>query len=310
MRAYVDNIQKHGLEDLQMDLQVMGNGEKWNGNINIDKFINLYLDKPRGIGRLIFRSSYSSKEKHMSEEQRKRGDWVNVCYILHHHSKEFEKLEKWAHIFMNAKANSNSSRDWIRSLTCDDIISYYRREQDGTLSVKIEDKMSDAPLFEQIAVLKEVDLYHEWSPFYHKSRKRVQHGRIDVLTCNIPGMGKVSVFPDICFYSECCNCIWEDGSIILVAEGIENIRQIEDTDEETSNISNTSDGVGMKNLEFEFTRRTCPQLIPDIKSDTVTGSDNFKGKKNSYSFQNHNTTTDICNSQSFPNYSNQRRLVI
>ena len=38
----------------------------------------------------------------------------------------------------------------------------YRREADGSLSVKIEGELRGVPLFEQLAVLREVDLYQTW----------------------------------------------------------------------------------------------------------------------------------------------------
>lgn len=54
------------------------------------------------------------------------------------------------------------------------ISTSYRREADGSLSIKIEGELHGVPLFEQLVVLREVDLYHKWAPFMSQSKKLAQ----------------------------------------------------------------------------------------------------------------------------------------
>lgn len=49
------------------------------------------------------------------------------------------------------------------------VSTYYRVEEDGLLSVRMEG-VQEIPIFEQIIVFYECDLYREWIPFCKESR--------------------------------------------------------------------------------------------------------------------------------------------
>lgn len=80
--------------------------------------------------------------------------------------------------------------------------------------------MSGIPLFEQLAVLREVDLYHSWAPFCVASTKLAQLGKIDVVSWFLTGLPKFGLSRDACFRAVGCDSMREDGSIILVGEGL------------------------------------------------------------------------------------------
>ena len=61
------------------------------------------------------------------------------------------------------------------------ISTSYRREADGSLSIKIEGELHGVPLFEQLVVLREVDLYHKWAPFMSESKKLAQLDKVSPL---------------------------------------------------------------------------------------------------------------------------------
>jgi hypothetical protein len=49
------------------------------------------------------------------------------------------------------------------------VTTYYRKESDGSLSIKLDGTVEDASLFDQIAVLREIDLNSLWAPFVTSS---------------------------------------------------------------------------------------------------------------------------------------------
>ena len=84
-------------------------------------------------------------------------------------------------MFQTAQQNLNTPTSWILSQTLFGITTHYRRESDNTLSIKIEGELHGVPLFEQMVILRECDLYHTWAPFCNESRKLAQLDKLDVV---------------------------------------------------------------------------------------------------------------------------------
>ena len=80
--------------------------------------------------------------------------------------------------------------------------------------------MTGIPLFEQLAVLREADLYHQWAPFCVSSSRLAQLGKIDVVAWFLTGLPKFGLSRDACFRAIGCDSMREDGSILLVGEGL------------------------------------------------------------------------------------------
>lgn len=99
------------------------------------------------------------------------------------------------------------------------ISTSYRREPDNSLSVKIEGELHGIPLFEQLVVLREVDLYDTWAPFMSKSVKLAQLDKLDVVAWYIVGMPMFGLTRDACYRAVGCDCMQENGSVLLVAVG-------------------------------------------------------------------------------------------
>lgn len=134
--------------------------------------------------------------------------------------KQFENLEKRAKLFTRAKRNLAIDDDWTKAQTLFGITTYYRREADKTLSVKMEGVLHGVPIFEQLAVLKEIDLYHTWAPFCSSSKCVAALTKCDTIghvMCGFPSFG---LYRDACFRAVACDSMNEDGSIIIVAESI------------------------------------------------------------------------------------------
>ena len=55
-------------------------------------------------------------------------------------------------MFRQAKVNLDQEEGWTLASTLFGVTTHYRREENGTLSMKIEGKMEGLPLFDQVAV--------------------------------------------------------------------------------------------------------------------------------------------------------------
>ena len=149
---------------------------------------------------------------------------------------------------LEAREALQGDDDWTIAQTLFGITTSYRRERDGTLSIKLEGELNDVPLFEQLCVLRETDLFHLWAPFMSQSRKLLQITKIElgelrvffvvvavpskllpalILHCphavswfiiSVPIFG---LRRDAAFHAFGCDCMEADGSVLITARSVE-----------------------------------------------------------------------------------------
>ena len=115
----------------------------------------------------------------------------------------------------------NHDSKWTLSQTMFGITTYYRREQDKSLSIKMEGELSGCPLFEQLSVLREVDLHYKWAPFCTSSMTVKELNKLDTVGWFCLGLPHFGLARDGCFRSIACDNILEDGQIIVVGQGLQ-----------------------------------------------------------------------------------------
>eukprot|EP00956_Cyclotella_meneghiniana_P029320 scaffold70568_cov53-Cyclotella_meneghiniana.AAC.1 len=138
-------------------------------------------------------------------------------------------------MFQTAQQNLNTPTSWILSQTLFGITTHYRRESDNTLSIKIEGELHGVPLFEQMVILRECDLYHTWAPFCNESRKLAQLDKLDVVAWYTVGTPLLGIVRDACYRAVGCDCMREDGSVLLVAVGLGDDENRDDVDGSNGN---------------------------------------------------------------------------
>jgi len=172
---------------------------------------------------LLFHSQKDRQEeaKHAQQAEQVR----QVRDLLDRNSAILEKFTNQCRLFKRVQHNlSGESDDWTFASKHFGITTYYRKEADGSLTVKLEGEMNDCPLFEQICVLKEVDLHHHWSPFCTSSLTIADLGKLDVVGWFVTGLPSFGLARDGCFRAIGCDNIREDGSILLAGCGIQDVR--------------------------------------------------------------------------------------
>lgn len=229
--------------------------------------------------------------------------------LLNSRQHEFHTLERRFDIFNAAKVNTaheatnhnnnidnnNNSNEWILAQTLFGITTYYRHESiDNSLSIKIEGELSDTtiPLFEQIVVLREADLYSTWAPFMTKSSKLAQIGTLDVVAHYEVRVPLLGLMRDACFRAVGCDCMKETGQVLLVAVGLN------DSEEHGVKSSLNSGGSGVGE------RGGCPRgggerggeeaIVAESKIDeaTVNVVGGGEQRRQSYAEQLTSATTD------------------
>eukprot|EP00980_Cylindrotheca_fusiformis_P028160 scaffold22583_cov106-Cylindrotheca_fusiformis.AAC.31 len=133
---------------------------------------------------------------------------------------ELSRLVDRCEMFQKAKQNLDVDDDWTLAQTLFGVTTYYRRESDGSLSIKMEGRLSGTSLFEQVAVLREVDLHYKWAPFCSSSLTVAHLNKLDTVGWFVVGLPRFGLMRDACFRAVGCDSIFEDGSIMLVGQGL------------------------------------------------------------------------------------------
>lgn len=110
---------------------------------------------------------------------------------------------------------------WTLAQTLFGVTTYYRNEPDGSLSIKMEGRLDGVSLFDQVAVLREVDLHYTWAPFVSSSLTVAHLNKLDTVGWFVIGLPSFGLMRDACFRAIGCDSMLEDGSILLVAQGLE-----------------------------------------------------------------------------------------
>lgn len=117
----------------------------------------------------------------------------------------------------------NEKEDWTLASEHFGVKTYYRREPDESLSVKLEGEVKDAPLFEQVCVLREFDLHCKWSPFCTSSRTIRHIGKLDTVGWFMIGLPSFGVARDGCVRVIGCDSSLENGKVIIAGQGVRDV---------------------------------------------------------------------------------------
>jgi hypothetical protein len=88
------------------------------------------------------------------------------------------------------------------------------------LSIKLEGTIDGVSIFDQVSVLREVDLHYKWAPFCSSSLTIEHLDKLDTVGWFVIGLPHFGLMRDGCFRAIGCDSIYEDGSVLLVAQGI------------------------------------------------------------------------------------------
>jgi hypothetical protein len=101
-------------------------------------------------------------------------------------------------------------------------IKTYYKVENGRIRVRMEGGLDELPLFEQCAVIHEVDLFNEWIPFCRESRLVEKLGKAELFMylCVSP----LFLSRDTCLHAYGADCLYETGQIILIGRSIDHMK--------------------------------------------------------------------------------------
>jgi hypothetical protein len=141
----------------------------------------------------------------------------------------------------------DESEGWTLAQTLFGVTTFYRREDDGSLSMKLEGELKGVPLFEQLAVLREIDLNYLWAPFVTSSLTIAHLDKLDTVGWFMLGLPNFGIARDACFRAIGCDCVEEDQSVLVVGRGVAD-RDPEHPVDEASKF--LSEGPELKSLDI------------------------------------------------------------
>lgn len=113
----------------------------------------------------------------------------------------------------------NSSGNWIHGSTLFGITTHYRLSPDGLIYLRMESEKEDLPLFEQLAVMYEFELYKNWIPFFDDSQLLLKLAEADIISyfnVTVPLVSR-----DFALHGYGVDCLYENGCIVLAGKSIE-----------------------------------------------------------------------------------------
>lgn len=100
------------------------------------------------------------------------------------HALPISKMLERVNSINKALADELDSSDWLFGALLYGIKTYYRKCADDNLFIKMEGILTDLPLFEQTAVIHEIDLFKLWVPFCTESLHIDKQGNTDLVGDN------------------------------------------------------------------------------------------------------------------------------
>jgi len=138
--------------------------------------------------------------------------------ILDQNTSKLEQLRHRCRIFRQAQTNFDT-KGWTKASTHFGIMTFYRRETDGSLSIQMQGTLQGVPLFEQVAVLRDVSRHALWVPFCTYSQTVAHLDRLDLVghfVTGLPGLSRDGLFRVIG-----CDNVSVDNTILLAGRGLE-----------------------------------------------------------------------------------------
>ncbi|CAN0045210.1 unnamed protein product [Scytosiphon promiscuus] len=113
------------------------------------------------------------------------------------------------------------SPDWLVAQTFMGITTLYKNDPDGSLWIKMHGTMDGVRVMDQLATVREVDLFKKWVPFCDTSTLLKRLGVVELLayfSVSMPGVGR-----DCVLHAYGCDSVLETGCILIQGRSVEQV---------------------------------------------------------------------------------------
>eukprot|EP00752_Nemacystus_decipiens_P006518 g5870.t1 len=114
--------------------------------------------------------------------------------------------------------------DWLIAQTFMGVTTFYKVDPDGSLWVKMHGTMDDVGILDQLATVREVDLFNKWVPFCSTSKLLTRLGIVELIAyfaVSLPGVGR-----DCVLHAYGCDSVMEDSCILIQGRSVEEVRKM------------------------------------------------------------------------------------
>lgn len=171
--------------------------------------------------KLLSLLSYCNALSTRSEIQRLSSEYINQLFNHETYKRIISALcQREKEVLDVFHCLENDSQCWTVGGENNGVSTSYRIENDGLLSLKMEGHQEGAPLFEQIALMYEVDCYKKWVPLCNISGI-VKQFSLGEFILHL-GMG-LSHGParDMVVHSYAADCVYEKHCVVLIGKSID-----------------------------------------------------------------------------------------
>ena len=191
---------------------------------NVDEELRLMRDAIDDTRYLKARQHYQNVQKFVSELDVEESGSKDVCDQVTSALREDPIVLMLTRCVEIEQAlnefNMNEGDGWTLGLDMFGYRTHYIVEDDGNVNVRIEGRQDQLPLFEQMAVIRELPLYCEWMPFCSKSsliEEIEHHDLISYLNVWSP----LGISRDMVIRGYGSDCLQECGKVVIVAKSVD-----------------------------------------------------------------------------------------
>eukprot|EP00903_Cladosiphon_okamuranus_P008725 g8357.t1 len=111
--------------------------------------------------------------------------------------------------------------DWLVAQTFMGVTTFYKLDPDGSLWIKMHGTMDDVGIMDQLATVREVDLFKKWVPFCNTSKLLTRLGVVELIayfSLSLPGVRR-----DCVLHAYGCDSVMEDSCILIQGQSVEEV---------------------------------------------------------------------------------------
>lgn len=145
-------------------------------------------------------------------------------------------------IAIDEAADNSITTNWIDGGTMFGCHTFYYIDEKNLLTVRLEGILDDFPIFEQLCVIHEVDLFQEWVPFCNDSKLITKFSKAEVVA--YLGLGLTLPFPisrDTLIHAWGADCLDEKGKIVIIGKSVDSVEEAKNHSVSDDNIASRPD---------------------------------------------------------------------
>jgi len=145
-------------------------------------------------------------------------------------------------IAIDEAADNSITTNWLDGGTMFGCHIFYNIDEKNLLTVRLEGILDDFPIFEQLCVIHEIDLFQEWVPFCNDSKLITKFSKAEVVA--YLGLGLTLPIPisrDTLIHAWGADCLDEKGKIVIIGKSVNSVEEARNHSISEDNIASRPD---------------------------------------------------------------------